>query len=96
MAIDQRTVGKIAKLARLSFDEEEKGVVAHRSEGRAFIYRPALAESDVREGMVGYVVQRMFAGDGAALVNHLIEAGEVDAAELEALRARLSDRRAKR
>ena len=75
---------------------EEKGAVDHRAEGRTFIYRAALAESDVREGMVGYVVQRMFAGDGAALVSHLIEAGEIDAAELDELRARLSQQRAER
>ncbi len=75
---------------------EEKGAVSHRAEGRTFIYRPVLVESDVREGMVGYVVQRMFAGDGAALVNHLIEAGDIDAAELDELRTRLADLRAKR
>lgn len=75
---------------------EEKGIVTHRAEGRTFIYRAAVKESDVREGMVGYVVERMFAGDGAALVNHLIEVGEIDAAELAGLRKRLAKERAKR
>ena len=75
---------------------EEKGVVAHREEGRTFVYHASLAESDVKKGMVGYVVQRMFAGDGAALVHHLIEAGEIDAAELDELRVRLSKQRAQR
>ncbi len=75
---------------------EEKGAVTHCADGRTFIYQANLAESDVREGMVGYVVQRMFAGDGAALVNHLIEAGEIDAAELDELRARLAEQRVKR
>ena len=73
---------------------EEKGVVTHRADGRTFIYQAALIESDVREGMVGYVVQRMFAGEGTALVNHLIETGEIDANELDELRARLAERRA--
>lgn len=68
---------------------EEKGVVAHREDGRAFIYRPSIAESDVREGMVGYLLNRLFSGDGAALVNHLIDVGEIDAAELDELRDRL-------
>ena len=72
---------------------EERAVVSHRSERRAFIYRALLAESEVRKGMVGYVVQRLFAGDGAALVNHLIEAGEFDAATLDQLRARLTEQR---
>ena len=72
---------------------EERGIVTHRAEGRTFIYRPAIAESDVRESMVGEVVQRMFAGDGAALVNHLIEAGEIDLDELEELSVTLAKRR---
>lgn len=70
---------------------DQKGVVQHRTDGRTFIYTAAIAESDVREGMVGYLVQRLFSGDGAALVNHLIEAGEIDALELDELRARLAE-----
>ena len=64
-----------------------------RAGRRAFIYRAILAESEVRTGMVGYVVQRLFAGDGAELVNHLIEAGEVDPATLDDLRARWAEQR---
>ena len=74
---------------------EDRGFVVHRACGRQFIYRPLIAEGDVREGMVGDLVERMFFGDSAALVNHLIEAGEIDAAELDELRARLSRRRDK-
>ena len=72
---------------------EQRGVVCHRTERRAFIYRAVLAESEVRTGMVGYLVQRMFAGDGAALVNHLIDAGELDAAALAELHGRLAEQR---
>lgn len=68
---------------------EDKGVVEHRAQGRQFIYRACIAESDVREGMVGDLVERLFRGDSTALVNHLIEAGELDAGELDELRARL-------
>ena len=69
---------------------DEKGVVSHREDGRTFIYRATVAESDVKEGMVGTLVQRLFAGDGAALVNHLIDSGDIDAAELDELRERLA------
>ena len=71
---------------------EKKGVVAHRTDGRTFIYRAVVAESDIRTGMVGDLVKRLFRGDGTALVNHLIEAGEIDAAELDTLRARLAEK----
>ena len=49
----------------------------------------------MREGMVGDLLQRMFSGDGTALVNHLIEAGEMDAEGLDEIRARLSRKRGK-
>ena len=72
---------------------EDRRLVAHRVEGRQFIYRPLVAEEQVRDGMVGDLVQRLFHGDSAALVNHLIEAGEIDAAELDELKARLARKR---
>ena len=75
---------------------EDREVVTHRNRGRQFIYRPLVAESDVRDGMVGDLLQRLFRGDSAALVNHLIEAGDIDADELDDLRAKLSQKRRKR
>lgn len=68
---------------------EHKGVVEHRAQGRQFIYRAGIAESDVREGMVGDLVERLFCGDSAALIHYLFEAGKLDTGELEELRARL-------
>ncbi len=75
---------------------EEYGCVEHRTNGRQFIYRPAIAEADVRQGMVADLVQRLFAGDSAALVNHLVQSGEIDGSELDDLRAAVSVKRAKR
>jgi len=68
---------------------EGKGVVVHRANGRQFIYHPVIAESDVRQGMVGDLVERLFLGNPAALVSHLLNAGEIDASELAELRAML-------
>ena len=75
---------------------EERGIVAHRANGRQFIYHPLIAESDVREGMVDDLVKRMFSGDSAALVNHLIQAGEIDSDALDELRARVAKKRKRR
>ena len=72
---------------------EEYGCVSHRLNGRQFIYRPEIAETDVRDGMVGDLVQRLFSGDGAALVNHLIESGEVNVEDLDDLRALVDAKR---
>lgn len=74
---------------------EERGLVKHRAKGRQFIYRSKIEEADVREGMVGDLVQRLFRGDSTALVNHLIEAGEINARELDELKSRISKKRKK-
>ena len=68
---------------------EDKGVVAHRVEGRQFVYRPAVSEDAVRSSMVGELLERLFAGDPAALVSHLVADREIDREEIERLRALL-------
>ena len=72
---------------------EEYGCVEHRTNGRQFIYRPAIAEADVRRGMVSELVKRLFSGDSAALVNHLVQSGEIDADDLMDLREFVAGRR---
>ena len=69
---------------------EGKGVVAHRSEGRVFVYRPTVTEAVVRRSMVAEVVDRLFAGDPAALVSHLVAEAELDPDDLARLRAMLA------
>ncbi len=68
---------------------EDKGVVAHRSEGRQFVYRAAVSEGEVRRSMVGEVVDRLFAGNPAALVSYLVAEEGLDPEELARLRAAL-------
>ncbi len=69
---------------------EDKGVVAHRTDGRQFVYRPIVTEDEVRLSMVGELVERLFDGDAKALVAHLVSEHEIEATELAALRRRVS------
>lgn len=64
---------------------ERKGVVAHRSEGRVFVYRPLVAQADVRRTMVADLTERLFDGDVTALVSHLLSEQEIDRGELARL-----------
>jgi predicted transcriptional regulator len=68
---------------------EDKGVVAHRVEGRQFVYRPVVTEDAVRSSMVGELLERLFAGDPAALVSHLVADLEINGDEIERLRTLL-------
>jgi BlaI family transcriptional regulator, penicillinase repressor len=66
---------------------EDKGVVEHRAEGRRFLYRPTVSETEVRRAMLADLTQRLFLGDVTAVVSQLLDAEDVDAAELAQLRA---------
>lgn len=72
---------------------EDKGLVTHRTEGRQFWYRAKVAEDKVRRSMVGELVERLFLGDSAALVNHLLQEGEITAEELARLQRLIESRR---
>ncbi|MGE5126038.1 MAG: BlaI/MecI/CopY family transcriptional regulator [Betaproteobacteria bacterium] len=75
---------------------EEKGVVAHRVEGRQFVYRPKVSEDQVRRSMVGELVGRLFGGDPKALVAHLVSENEIEPEELDELRRRFDPKRGRR
>jgi predicted transcriptional regulator len=66
---------------------EKKGVVAHKSIGRQFVYRACIAEKDVHRSMVGELTQRLFRGDFSALVSHLLTEQEIDKKEVARLKA---------
>ena len=71
---------------------EKKGVVAHRTEGRHFVYRTTVAEDVVHRSMVAEFTERLFEGDAAALVNHLLAEQEIDPAEIDAIKALIEKR----
>lgn len=65
---------------------EQKGLLTHRAEGRVFYYRPAVSEEGAGTSMVGELVERIFGGSPAQLVNHLLESEQVDASELRRIK----------
>ncbi|MEW6072101.1 MAG: BlaI/MecI/CopY family transcriptional regulator [Planctomycetota bacterium] len=71
---------------------EKKGVVAHRTDGRQFVYRARVSEREVTRSMVSELTQRLFGGDVGALVGHLLTEQEIDPRELERLRALIAAR----
>lgn len=70
---------------------EDKGIVRHRQEGRQFVYSSCIDEMEVNRSMVGQLVERLFAGDPKALVSHLLNEGELDIEEIEALGQRIEE-----
>src|SRR5689334_11142217 len=60
----------------------KRGVVAHRSRARQFLYSATVSEADVRKVMVAELTDRLFDGDIAALMSHLLTAREVSPCDL--------------
>ena len=63
-----------------------RGIVAHRGEGRQFVYRPSVSEEEITRSMVADLTARFFEGDVTALVSHLLTEQEIDPDELVRLR----------
>jgi predicted transcriptional regulator len=70
---------------------EKRGVVGHVSQGRQYLYRPRVSESEVRRSMVSGLTDLLFGGDVAALMSHLLDAGSVRPGDLEKVRSLIAD-----
>ncbi len=71
---------------------EKKGIVAHRSEGRRFIYEPKVSEGEVRRSMVAGLTSQLFQGEVGALVHHLLAEHPISADELAELQGLIAAR----
>jgi predicted transcriptional regulator len=65
---------------------EQKGYVEHRQEGRAFVYRPAVAEDEASRSEVRNVLGRFFGNSREQLVLSLLGDEEIGIEELERLK----------
>jgi len=75
---------------------EARGLVAHRAEGRSFIYRAKVAAEDVSRSMANHLVDRLFEGSLLETVNHLLSSREVSRDELRQLEKLIAERKKKR
>jgi BlaI family transcriptional regulator, penicillinase repressor len=73
---------------------EKRGVVAHRTEGRQFVYRARVTEGEVRKSMLGTLVESVFKGDPTALVSQLLSARDISPGDLERIHSLIEQARA--
>ncbi len=66
---------------------EQKGYVDHRQEGRAFVYRPCVAEDEASRSEVKHVLSRFFGDSRERLLLSLLGDEEITAEELDRLKA---------
>lgn len=83
----------LTTIATMLSKMERKGVVGHRIEGRQYVYAPTVSEEEVTRSMVSDLTRKLFSGDAAAMVGHLIREEEIDTDELQELQALIEAKR---
>ncbi len=74
---------------------EKAGFVAHRAAGRHYLYRPLVSEEAVRRSMVAVLADRLFEGDVAALVSHLVNARDIEPGDLARVKRLIEEKERK-
>jgi predicted transcriptional regulator len=72
---------------------EVRGLVRHRTEGRSFVYRPAVTEDAVTRRMADDLLDRVFEGSLSGMVSHLLTTREVSGEELTRLEKLITERK---
>ena len=76
----------LSTVATLLSRLERKRVLAHRRDGRQYVYRAIVSRSEVRCSRVRELTESLFGGDPAALLSHLVRTGDVDQDDLPRMR----------
>ena len=74
---------------------EKAGFVGHRAAGRHYLYRALVSEEAVRRSMVAVLADRLFEGDVAALVSHLVSARDIEPGDLARVRRLIEEQERK-
>jgi len=69
----------------------DKGYLKRRRKGGSYVYRPCVSRQWTAGQMLGDLIDRLFDGSASAAMVHLIESGDIDAEEVEALRRTLEE-----
>jgi BlaI family penicillinase repressor len=64
---------------------EKYGLLTHRTEGRQYVYRPLVSQSEVRRSQLTDLIDQFFHGNPADLIYHLINEAKVDDEDLARL-----------
>ena len=70
---------------------ERKGVLDHRRQGRAHVFRPTVTQNEVRKNMVRELAENLFEGKPSQLISHLLLSSQVDPDELRRMRQVLDE-----
>lgn len=74
---------------------EDKNAVAHEAEGRTFVFFALVEEDGFKQSATTDLLERVFGGDAATLVAHLLKSDKVSQEEISEIRKLINRRRNK-
>lgn len=92
-ALGKRRAFAYTTVATMLRKMEDRGLVGHRTEGRTFVYRAAVAESAVSRNMAEDLLDRLFEGSLSDMVSHLLTHRDVSREELSRLERLIAARK---
>ena len=75
---------------------EAKGLLKKRSEGRAYVYTPTVAEGQMLRRMLGDFIDRVFNGSTEPLLAHLVKERRLSEEDLEKIGRMIREEESKR
>ncbi|HXW97507.1 MAG TPA: BlaI/MecI/CopY family transcriptional regulator [Gemmatimonadales bacterium] len=82
----------LTTIATLLSRLEKRGVVAHETRQRQFVYRSLVTEAEVRHSMIHELTERLFDGDLTAMLSHLLSEREISPGDRERIKALLDEK----
>lgn len=72
---------------------EKKGIVAHRTVGRTFVYSARVSELDMRRKAIAGMIRNLFRGNPSEVVGQILSERDVGEQDLERMRKLIQDAR---
>ena len=72
---------------------EAKGYLEHDVDERTYVYRATVSRQEVRQSLLGDLLERVFEGSPSLLVNSLVEQNKVTEEELQEIQRLIGRRR---
>ena len=74
----------------------DKGAVTYETEGRTFVFKPAVAADKVRKSATRDLLQRVFDGSARELVSHLLKNEKLSPQELDEIKKLVNEKAKKK
>jgi predicted transcriptional regulator len=95
-AVGARDALAYTTIATMLRKMEARGLVAHRVEGRTFLYSAEVSSDEVSGSMAHDILDRVFQGSVSAMFSHLLSSREISRKEIETLEKLIQEKKGRK